>query len=69
MRKIQCEMRENCSNPVTHIGEKGYIYCAKCIVHRRGRERCRKMRAWELQLIRDGKPLPSYECDTSKEVV
>lgn len=47
---------------MTHIGEKGYVYCASCAVTRRdsGYERCRKMRAWELALIREGKPLPSY---------
>lgn len=50
-------------NTVTHIGEKGYVYCAECAILRRQSqaERVRKMRAWELKLLAAGKPLPSYE--------
>lgn len=58
-----CDMKKDCSNPVTHIGEKGYAYCTAHAVTRRqsGYERTRKMRAWELKLLREGKPLPSYK--------
>jgi len=59
----RCDMKRDCTNPVTHIGEKGYIYCATHAVSRRqsGYERTRRMRAWELEYIRVGKPLPSYQ--------
>lgn len=58
-----CQMRADCVAPVTHIGSKGYVYCTECAVQRRasGYERCRKMRAWELALVRQRIPLPSYE--------
>lgn len=56
-----CEMHEKCASPVTHLGEKGYIYCTKGAEERRGWERCRKMRAWELKWIAAGKALPSYK--------
>jgi hypothetical protein len=48
---------------VTHIGSKGYVYCAKHAVGRRqsGHERTRAMPAWELKLIPAGQPLPSYK--------
>jgi len=48
---------------VTHIGSKGYAYCEPCAIERRssGYERTRRMRVWELNLLRAGKPLPSYE--------
>lgn len=60
-RALQCDMRRECTEPVTHIGEKGYTYCAEHVADRRGVERCRRMRAWEVDLLRAGKPLPSYE--------
>ena len=60
---MQCEMRRECQNEVTHIGSKGYIYCSECAVRRRhsGYERTRKMRVWELNLVRNGKQVPSYK--------
>ncbi|KKW46571.1 MAG: hypothetical protein UY96_C0003G0074 [Parcubacteria group bacterium GW2011_GWB1_56_8] len=63
MRAVKCEMKKDCTRAVTHIGSKGYIYCAECAVIRRsgGHERCRKMLKWELALIHEGKPLPRYE--------
>jgi hypothetical protein len=63
MSAVKCDMKKDCTRPVTHIGHKGYIYCAECAVTRRagGHERCRKMKAWEVALIHEGKPLPSYE--------
>jgi hypothetical protein len=58
-----CEMEADCKNPVTHIGHKGYVYCAEHAIDRRssGYERCRRMRAWELKMVMAGEPLPSYE--------
>jgi hypothetical protein len=54
-------MKRDCTNPVTHIGEKGFVYCAEHAPCRKGWERCRKMRVWELKLLAEGKPLPSYQ--------
>lgn len=58
----QCEMRRECTESVTHIGSKGYIYCATHGTERRayGTERTRKMRPWELRWITEGRALPSY---------
>lgn len=58
----KCEMRENCLRPVTHIGSKGYVYCAQCGTTRgiSGYELTRPMKAWELQAIAEGKTLPRY---------
>lgn len=60
--KAQCDMSDDCTNPVTHIGEKGYIYCKEHALDRRRYpgERTRLMRVWELQLIAEDKPLPTY---------
>lgn len=59
--KITCEMKNDCVNPVTHIGNKGYVYCSDCAPLRHGWERTRKMRVWELKLLGSGEPLPSYK--------
>jgi hypothetical protein len=56
----QCDMRADCDNRVTHIGEKGYVYCATCVPSRAGWERCRRLRAFELALLARGVALPSY---------
>ena len=63
----KCDMERDCSNPVTHIGEKGYVYCAEHVGCRRGIERCRRMRGWERARIAAGKPLLSYTPITRAE--
>lgn len=57
---MTCDMRRDCTMPVTHIGSKGYIYCAAHALDRRGWEHCRKLRKWEIALIERGIPLASY---------
>jgi hypothetical protein len=63
----RCEMSRDCAQPVTHVGEKGYIYCAGHAATRRGHERTRALRPWELELIRAGRPVPSYHPITKRE--
>lgn len=62
-----CDMKNDCTKPVTHIGEKGYVYCAEHVECRSGVERCRKMRGWERARIAAGKPLMSYQPITKAE--
>jgi hypothetical protein len=47
--------RNDCGAPVTHIDEKGYVYCKNCGKDRKesGR-RCRKLTSKELQQLRMG---------------
>lgn len=52
--KLQCDMRENCQNPVTHIGNKGWTYCAKHSKDRKGYERTRKMTKAEIKKLESG---------------
>lgn len=60
----ECNMYESagvpCKNDVTHVGAKGWVYCAKHAPERRGWEATRKLREWERDLLREGKPVPSY---------
>lgn len=57
-----CEMRAECTAPVTHIGDGGYVYCAPHALDRRAArwEKTRRMRPWELRWVAAGRPLPSY---------
>jgi hypothetical protein len=67
---LKCEYFKACTNPVTHIGSKGHIYCTPCAFSRRGGnsgERCRRMRNWELRELEAGRPLQSYR-PVSREI-
>lgn len=65
--RARCDWREECTNPVTHIGAKGYVYCTPCAPNRHGYESVRKMRTWEIRLIESDKPLRSYRAITKAE--
>jgi hypothetical protein len=58
-----CDMRKDCAEAVTHVGSKGYVYCATHAIDRRlsRHEYTRRMRGWELKLVAAGQPLPSYK--------
>lgn len=58
--ELTCDMRDDCANPVTHIGEKGYAYCAGHAPDRAGWERTRRLTSDELTTLRAGKPLATY---------
>lgn len=49
-----------CMHPVTHIDEKGYVYCTSHGEQRQAHRRCRKLRAHELQTLRSGQPIERY---------
>ncbi len=65
--KPQCDMRDECKNPVTHVGDKGWIYCAEHARGRQGWERTRQMRKWELDILKTGGQLPKYDRITKRE--
>ena len=62
-----CDWRDDCENPVTHIGSKGYAYCAEHAPNRHGWENVRKMRPWEIRILEAGRPLRSYRPITKAE--
>jgi|SRR6185369_14428356 len=67
MRTLKCDMKHDCARPVTHIDEKGFIYCAEHGQQRRNHKRCRKLQGWELQRLLEGKTVPSYKPISLKE--
>lgn len=59
---MTCEMEKDCKMPVTHIGNKGWVYCKEHGIYRRvyGHESTRQMRAWEITRLNAGMII-SYE--------
>ena len=53
LRTLKCDMIEGCIADVTHIDDKGYLYCAEHGPQRReGGRRCRKLTPSELDRLR-----------------
>lgn len=50
---ISCDMTKDCKRPVTHVGSRGFVYCAEHAATRKqfGYESTRKMTASELRKI------------------
>ncbi len=60
--KLRCNMAQTCTSPITHIGEKGWVYCSNCAADRQYWERCRRLRQWEIRRLERG------ECISYKSV-
>lgn len=59
---LTCDMSRECQAPVTHIDEKGFIYCREHGHQRREYgKRCRQLAQWEVKRLLTGKPLARYE--------
>jgi len=57
---LSCDMEATCTEPVTHIDNKGFAYCTSHGVARRDWVPCRKLRPWELRRLQRGEPLARY---------
>jgi hypothetical protein len=57
---LTCDMVRDCENPITHIGEKGYVYCAGHVGRRSGVERCRKITRAEMATLLSGGTIARY---------
>lgn len=55
----RCDMEQECLDPVTHLDEKGYVYCTKHGVQRSNWSsiRCRKLRPAEVKMLGRGKQI------------
>lgn len=58
--ELRCDMRSTCTREITHLGEKGFIYCREHAKWRRDFERCRPLSPDELRQLQGGVPLSSY---------
>lgn len=50
----KCDMEHDCAAPVTHLDDKGYVYCTEHAADRRGYRRVRKLRQYEINRINCG---------------
>lgn len=57
---LACDGEAGCCAPVTHIDNKGYIYCEGHGLARRTYRPCRKLRPHELRTLRRGEPVRRY---------
>lgn len=57
---LRCEMRDDCQQPVTHIDNKGFIYCEEHGFQRRYYHPCRHLRPHELNRLRKGLQVEKY---------
>lgn len=55
-----CDMTKDCTEPVTHLDESGFVYCTKHGIQRRSWKRCRKLRPHELRRIERGQQITRY---------
>lgn len=56
----RCDMRHDCTAPVTMISDGGWIYCTHHGEQRRQWERTRKLRPHEMNRIRRGQTIERY---------
>jgi hypothetical protein len=52
-----CDMAHECKAAVTHIDEKGFVYCADHGATRKNYCRCRQLFPKELRTLRSGTPI------------
>lgn len=58
--RLICDMVRECTDPITMIDNKGYIYCTRHGLARRGTQPCRKLRGREIRRLTASEPLARY---------
>ncbi len=54
---LKCDMMEACAATVTHIDEKGFVYCTGHGDQRKAHRRCRKLRPAEIKKLTAGQTI------------
>ncbi len=57
---LGCDMKRECSDPITHLDTKGFIYCTNHGLQRRQHQPCRKLRPHELKRLQAGQAIQKY---------
>ncbi len=57
---LTCDMEADCVQEITHLDDKGYVYCTPHGIERQLDRRCRKLRPHELNRLTHGEPLAHY---------
>jgi hypothetical protein len=56
-KHLKCDMTSTCTSPVTHVDEKGYVYCTPHGIGRRAYNRCRKLTPSEKKKLERGETI------------
>lgn len=59
-KKPRCDMEKDCLEPVTHLDQKGYVYCTEHGLDRRRFRPCRKLRTHEINKLNRGEQINRY---------
>ena len=59
-RELKCDMEKECTQAVTHIDNKGFVYCREHGIRRKEWRPCRQLTPAELKQLKAGTPLASY---------
>ena len=57
---LKCEMATDCKEAVTHIDNKGFIYCRQHGIECKGWRPCRMLKPGELKRLKAGIPVVRY---------
>lgn len=57
---VTCDMIAGCTEPITYIDIKGYVYCRTHGIERKDTCRCRQLTPAERRRILSGEPLEKY---------
>lgn len=60
LKVLACGMTEGCLSDVTHIDNRGFLYCTFHGLQRRADTPCRKLRPHELNRLRKGEAIGRY---------
>jgi hypothetical protein len=55
--QLRCDMGGGCHGPVTHVDDRGFLYCAAHGEKRKADTPCRKLRPAELKKLERGEPI------------
>jgi hypothetical protein len=57
MRELHCEMVDTCRADVTHVDDKGYVYCKAHGLDRKAYRPCRQLRPAEIRKLINGETI------------
>jgi hypothetical protein len=57
MKKLKCDMQTDCKKSVTHIDNKGFVYCQWHGNQRNMYKPCRKLTQTELKKLENGETI------------
>lgn len=57
MSQLTCDMQESCESEITHVDNKGWLYCDHHGAQRNRSTPCRKLQAGEITRLENGQTI------------